>query len=156
MKRISLFRSNEKAKTKEINEYQLSLIIHFFLFLALSLFMGFKTISQVKPKVTPVTLIAQIDKPKAGAIADIKKDSGSKKAEGTTNKVTKPKTAAPLKSVKNKSNAKPVKKAAAKPTEKPKAKKSTTTPAKANTNNPAKTTPAILANVFVVFIVKLP
>ena len=135
MKKLSLFRTNEKAKAKELNEYQLSLIIHFFLLIALSIIMGLKTIPQNKPKVMPVTLVAQIDKPKAGAIADVKKETGSKKAEGNTNKVVKAKTAAPVKASKTKSNAKPVQKASTKPTSKPNVKKAPATTAKAVTKN---------------------
>ena len=142
MKKLSLFRSSEKVKAKEINEYQLSLIIHFFLLLALSIIMGLKAIPKNKPKIMPVTLVAQIDKPKAGAIADVKKDIGSKKAEGNTNKVVKAKTATPVKAPKAKSNAKPVQKASAKPTTKPNAKKAPVTSAKAEQKLATKTSVA--------------
>ena len=140
MKILSLLRTKEKAKTKEINEYELSIIIHFFLLIALSVITGVKAIPQNKPKVMPVTLVAQIDKPKAGAVADIKKDLGSKKAEGNTNKVVKAKTSTPVKAVKNKSNAKPVQKAATKPTTKPNVKKAPVAKAKTETKTAPKQT----------------
>ncbi len=142
MKKLSLFRTNEKVKAKEINEYQLSLIIHFFLLLALSVIMGLKAIPQNKPKILPVTLVAQIDKPKVGAIADVKKETGSKKAEGNSKKVVKAKTATPVKASKNKSNAKPVQKASAKPTTKPNTKKAPVTSAKTEPKPTTKTSVA--------------
>ena len=153
MKNISLFKVNEKAKTREINEYELSIIIHFFLLLALSIVVGFKAIPQNKPKVMPVTLVAQIDKPKAGAVADVKKDIGSKKAEGNTNKVVKPKTAAPAKTDKNKSNAKPVQKATNKPTTKPNTKKTPVAKTKTETKTAPKQTSVAKATAATVPVV---
>ena len=106
--------------------------------ISLSIAMSFKAIPQKKPNIMPVTLVAQIDKPKAGSIADIKKETGSKKAEGKTNKVVKPKTAAPVKAATPKASAKPVKKTSAKPTAKPNVKKSPTVTAKTENKTPAK------------------
>ncbi len=143
MKRLSI----AKTEAKEMNEYELSLIIHLLMLVSLSIVMSFKAIPQKKPNVMPVTLVAQIDKPKAGAIADIKKETGSKKAEGKTNKVVKPKTAAPTKAPAPKANAKPVKKAAPKPTAKPNVKKAPTVTAKTQTNTPAKKAVASTAKV---------
>ena len=134
MKRISI----TKTEAKEMNEYELSIIIHLLMLFSLSIVMGFKTIPQKKPDIMPVTLVAQIEKPKTGSIADIKKETGSKKAEGKTNKVVKPKTAAPIKTPAPKANAKPVKKAAAKPTAKPNVKKAPAVTAKTQTNTPVK------------------
>lgn len=134
MKRLSI----TKTEAKEMNEYELSLIIHLLMLVSLSIAMSFRAIPQKKPNVMPVTLVAQIDKPKTGAIADMKKETGSKKAEGKTNKVVKPKTAAPVKSAAPKASAKPVKKAAVKPTAKPNTKKAPAVTAKTQTNTPVK------------------
>lgn len=134
MKRLSI----TKTEAKEMNEYELSLIIHLLMLISLSIAMSFKAIPQKKPNVMPVTLVAQIDKPKTGAIADMKKETGSKKAEGKTNKVVKPKTAAPVKAAAPKASAKPVKKGAVKPTAKPNVKKAPAVTAKTQTNTPLK------------------
>ncbi len=127
-----------KSETKEINEYELSLIIHLLMLISLSIVMSFKAIPQVKKEVMPVTLVAQIEKPKTGAVADIKKEVGSKKAEGNTNKVVKTKTPAPVKSNNTKSNAKPVKKSTAKPVNKTTVKKSAPVAAKTINKTPVK------------------
>lgn len=127
------------TETKEMNEYHLSLIIHALFLVAISISMLFKAVPVKKPNIVPVTLVAQIEKPKAGAVVPIAKDAGSKKAQGNTNKVVaKPKQTAPEKAQKPKSAAKPVKKAVAKPTTKPTAQKSTVVAKKQTTNTEAK------------------
>ena len=128
MKLINLY----QTEAKEINEYELSIVIHIILLVALSISTAVKSIPKPLPKVVPVTLIAQVEKPKAAAVAPAKPQSGSKKAAGTTPKVAKPKQAAPVKATKAKSSAKPVKKAKAVPTKQP---------TKAKTQAIAKTTP---------------
>lgn len=145
-----------KTEAKEMNEYELSLIIHLLMLVSLSIFMSFKAIPQKKQNVMPVTLVAQIDKPKAGAIADIKKETGSKKAEGKTNKVVKPKTAAPAKAPTPKASAKPVKKAAPKPTAKPNAKKAPTVTNKTQAKEPVKKAVAETAKVAVPVVAVKP
>ena len=127
------------TEAKEINEYHLSLIIHALFLVAISIAMLFKAAPIKKTSIVPVTLVAQIEKPKAGAAAPIAKESGSKKAEGNTNKVvSKPKQAAPVKAQTPKSAAKPVKKAAAKPTSRPSTSKSIVVAKKQSVNTEAK------------------
>lgn len=152
MKRLSI----TKTEAKEMNEYELSLIIHLLMLISLSIAMSFKAIPQKKPNIMPVTLVAQIDKPKAGSIADIKKETGSKKAEGKTNKVIKPKTAAPVKAATPKASAKPVKKTSAKPTAKPNVKKSPTVTAKTENKTPAKKAVQSTANTSVPVVAVKP
>lgn len=107
-----------KTEAKEINEYELSIVIHIMLLIALSIATVVKSIPAPKPKVVPVTLVAQVSKPKVGAIAPVKKEVGSQKAKGNTNKVAKPKATAPVKAKQTKSNAKPVQKAKPQPAKK--------------------------------------
>lgn len=108
-----------KTEATEMNEYELSIIIHVLLLIVISIAMIFKTMPEKRqPKILPVTLVAQIEKPKTGAVATVAKETASKKAEGNTNSVAKPKVTAPMKAEKTKSQAKPVKKATPKPTTK--------------------------------------
>ena len=123
MRKLSLISAN--VKKIELNEYHLSIIIHLFLFLFLSIYMGFKTIPHNKQKVFPVTLFAKIDKAEIGASAIIKKEKGAKKAVGNTNKFIKNKDNNISKNKKTKSNVKPIDKATKKAVTKVNKKKET-------------------------------
>ena len=148
MKKFTIY----KTESKELNEYQLSLVIHMLLLVAISILMALKTMPKVTPKVTPVTLIAQVAKPKTGAVAPVAKQEGSRKAVGNTEKVTpKQKTASPVKADKPKSVAKPIKKALPKPATKPNTKntavKSKKTVAKTETKKAVVTAPTSVVAV---------
>ena len=131
MKKISI----NRTKTKEINEYQLSLIIHLFLLLALSIVVSFKSLPKIKTKIVPVSLIAKTNTPQTGSVVKNNKIQGSKKSEGNTNKAIKKQNVTSKKSIKTQSNSKPTPKTTTKPTTKPVTKKATVSVSKPNTKS---------------------
>jgi TonB family protein len=106
MKLITLAKSE---KVEGMEEFQLSIMIHLALLLALSAFFYWRHIAMpIKKQIVPVKLIAPVARPRIGSGIEQKKEIGAKKAAGTQKKVTPAAKKQPVKKeAKVKSAAKP-------------------------------------------------
>ncbi|MBU1107186.1 MAG: TonB family protein [Candidatus Riflebacteria bacterium] len=107
---MKLLKLVNTEKVEGMEEFQLSIMIHLALLLALSAFFYWRHIAQpIKRQIVPVMLIAQVSKPRVGSGVEQKKEIGAKKAAGTQKKVTPAHKKQPIKKAATaKSAAKPV------------------------------------------------
>ncbi|MDD3000968.1 MAG: TonB family protein [Candidatus Riflebacteria bacterium] len=121
---MKILKQIKNRSIEGIDELQLSMLIHLFLLLILTVYFAiYKTEIKKLDKISvPIKLFAAAEKPKAGSVAEVKNVSGAKPAKGNSQKAikTETKTAKKVetKAVKTKtaSVAKPKKKAAPKST----------------------------------------
>ncbi|KAF1083568.1 MAG: hypothetical protein GQF41_0346 [Candidatus Rifleibacterium amylolyticum] len=122
----------QREKVEGLEEFQLSLLIHLALLLAMSAFFYWRHINApIKAQVVPVKLIAPVTRPRIGSGVEQKKETGAKKAVGTQKKATPPVKKQPVKK-------ETVKKSAAKPAPAP----AKPQPVAAKVEKPAAETPA--------------
>lgn len=107
---MKIVKSAVREKVEGFEEFQLSLLIHLAMLLALSAFFYWRHINApVKTQIVPVKLIAPVAKPRIGSGVVPQKQTGAKKAAGTHKKVTPTVKKQPVKKAhKAKSAAKPV------------------------------------------------
>jgi TonB family protein len=79
-------------KRKELNELQISVLLHIGLLILLSIYFAIFRVVPVKKekKAVPIKLLAAIEKPKPGAAAEPKPQIAAKAAAGNVQKVVKP------------------------------------------------------------------
>lgn len=90
---MKILKKLKAEKVEGMDELQLSFLIHLSIMLALSAFFAWRSVSAepLKPLVVPVKLIASAHKPRVGSGIKQNKETGSKKALGSENRVNKSK-----------------------------------------------------------------